>query len=452
MTLRTTLVVSFTVLLLVAIAAIGLVASQSVTAILVDQADQSLLGFARGPGPGGPGHGPGPGDGGLFLRPVAEVLVGPDGAVVWSRPSGFADTPDPLPDVTGIAGGVGIVDAAGGGLDYRALAVTLDDGSVLVRAVPLGEVASARAALARVLLVAGGAVLLLGAAATWWSVRRAMRPVDEMVDTATAIAGGDLGRRVPDTGAGTELGRLGGALNQMLIHIEESVETERQGQQRLRQFVADASHELRTPLATISGYAELHRQGGLAAPEDDEKAWGRIESESARMASLVQDLLTLARLGQSQPLRYEDVDVVALAENAAADHRVADPSRPVTVHAPASGLVVRADPERLHQVVANLLSNVRVHTPPGTAVEIDLMTAGGSGARIDVTDDGPGIRPDALPHVFDRFYRADSSRWRRSGGSGLGLAIVEAIVTAHGGTVTAANPPGGGARITVTLP
>jgi two-component system OmpR family sensor kinase len=459
MTLRAKLVISFTVLLLAALAAVGLVASRSVRAILVAQAEQSLLSFAdRGPGPEGPGPGFGPGPGSEdepFLRPFAEVAVTGEGEIAWTRPSGFADDPDPLPDVTGLTGDEGMVDlgSVDGDLDYRAYVASLADGSMLVRAAPLGGVATATDSLVRALLIGGAVILVIGAAATWWMVRRAMRPVDEMVDTATAIASGDLGQRVPELDENTELGRLGGALNQMLVHLEGAIDTEREAQDRLRRFVADASHELRTPLATITGYAELHRRGGLQSPDDETKAWDRIESESDRMSRLVQDLLTLARLGRTEPLRPVSFDLVALCEEASADHRVADPTRPVTVHAPATGVTVRADPERLHQVVGNLLANVRVHTPPGTEVEVDVDADPTSRtAQLVVSDDGPGIPVDALPHVFERFYRADRSRSRRSGGSGLGLAIVQAIVVAHGGTVTASNTPGGGARFVVTLP
>jgi two-component system OmpR family sensor kinase len=277
-----------------------------------------------------------------------------------------------------------------------------------------------------------------------------MRPVEQMVDTAEAIASGDLSRRVPDLAPGTELGRLGHSLNEMLTHIEEAVETERQGQQRLRQFIADASHELRTPVTAISGYAELRRKGGMSTPEDEERAWTRIESEGHRMGSLVEDLLLLTRLGEGKPLHLSEVDLAQVARNAAEDHQVVDPERPITVAGPET-LMIEADEERLHQVITSLLSNTRVHTPPWTKVEIAVSATDG-GATITVTDNGVGFPEASLEHVFDRFYRVDPSRSRRSGGSGLGLAIVEAIVTAHRGTVKASNVEGGGARITIQLP
>jgi two-component system OmpR family sensor kinase len=463
MSLRTRLVISFTVLLLVAIVAVGYVASRSTQDILVAQIDRTLLGVAeRGPTPEPrPGEGP-PGDNqpfgtdaateDPFLRPTAEIVVGADGSVVLARPSGFADDPDPLPDISGLEDGSGFVylDSIDGSLRYRALVRAFPDGMHVVLAWPLEEVTSATAELIRALLLAGGGVLLLGAAATWWTVRQSMRPVDEMVDTAEAIAAGDLTRRVPDLDPDTELGRLGLSLNEMLAHLEEAVEVERDAKERLRRFVADASHELRTPLATIAGYAELRSKGGLPTTEDRDKAWSRVESESRRMGLLIEDLLVLARLDQSQPLRMGPVDVAQIVRDAAADHAAIDPRRPVAVASP-DVVALEGDEERLTQVVTSLLANVRVHTPEGTETSVSVREDAESVA-IEVTDDGPGIPEAALAQVFERFYRADPSRSRTSGGAGLGLAIVRAIVEAHGGTVVAARVATGGTRITVELP
>lgn len=458
MSLRAKLVISFTLLLLVVIAGVGMAASRSVRNILVAQIDQELVGLAdRGPVPQArpnDGFEPiGPGAPEDVLRQFAEAVISPDGTMILSRPSGFTDDPDPLPDFAGVseaAAGLIDLDSVDGSLDYRAFVRVQPEGALVVHAVPLKDVARATSDLIRNLVLAGAGVLLLGGAATWWTVRGAMRPVDDMVETAEHIAGGDLTRRVPATNPGTELGRLGNSLNDMLAHIEHAVESEREGQELLRQFVADASHELRTPVAAISGYAELHRKGGLEAPEDSARAWSRIESESRRMGNLVKDLLTLTRLGQGERLHLADTDVAEIVRNAAADHRAIDPDRPVTVTGSA-GATVNGDHERLHQVVSNLLSNARVHTPPGTPIEINVAEQNGS-ILISVTDDGPGIPESSLDHVFDRFYRADRSRSRKSGGSGLGLAIVAAVVSAHGGTVAATNPPGRGARFTIELP
>ncbi|MCB2224941.1 MAG: HAMP domain-containing histidine kinase [Actinobacteria bacterium] len=455
MSLQTRLVAAITIVLLAVIVAAGVVAGRSIESILVAQTDRTLSSFLnRGPIPqGGPDRRDAEtGADEPFLRPMAELHVASDGTVVLARPSGFADDPDPLPDVSGLEPESELVflDAEDGSLRYRAKAIWFPDGSSIVVASPLRDVATATASLIRALLLAGGGLLLLGGAATWWTVRRATRPVDQMVETAETIAGGDLTSRVPETATTTELARLGTALNEMLAHIEDAVDAERMGQERLRRFVADASHELRTPVAAISGYAQLRRAGGLAADGAEDDAWGRIESESRRMGLLIEELLTLARLGRGEPLDTGLLDLAGVARDAAADHAAIDPSRPVEVVAPDEA-VVEGDRQRLHQVVSALLSNVRVHTPGGTRVTVTLE-AGAGEARLCVADDGPGIPDDALPHVFERFYRADPSRSRRSGGSGLGLAIVEAIVDAHGGRVDAGNRDGGGAGVTIVLP
>jgi two-component system OmpR family sensor kinase len=455
MSLRAKLVASFTLLLLVVIAAVGLVASGSIRTILTAQVDDDLRRFVeRGPAPE-PFEGPRPEPSGEpFLRPFAEVILDGSGEVLLSEPSGFADNPDPLPDVTALSertgSGLTYLDAVDDSLEYRVAVRELSNGAVLVLAAPLRNVATATASLVRTLLLAGGGVLLIGATATWWTVRRGMAPVDEMVQTAEAIADGDLTSRVVPGHPRTELGRLGASLNEMLSTIEHAVATEREGKDRLRRFAADASHELRTPLATISGYAELHRRGGLADPGDAERAWERIESESARMRRLVEDLLMLARLDQTQPVDRTPFDLAGVVRDVVADQAAMDPTRTYSVEAPRAAELL-GDEQRITQVVTNLVTNARFHTPEGANVAVHL-SADRSSVRLVVADDGPGFPDGALDRVFERFYRADPSRSRRSGGSGLGLAIVEAIVRAHGGTVTAANAEEGGARVAIVLP
>jgi two-component system OmpR family sensor kinase len=277
-----------------------------------------------------------------------------------------------------------------------------------------------------------------------------MEPVEHMVDTAESIAAGDLTQRVAPLNPRTELGRLSTSLNTMLTHIEDAVELEREGQERLRQFVGDASHELRTPVTAIAGYAELRKKGALESAEAKDKAWSRIEAESSRMKRLIEDLLKLARLGQSHPLDLQQVDLAEIARNAAADHAAIDVERPVALSGPDSVTLV-GDEHRLHQVVSSLLTNARMHTPPGTEIEITVADMGDT-VELVVADSGPGIPDEALDDVFERFYRADPSRSRASGGSGLGLSIVRAIVGAHGGQVSAVNGAAGGATIRVTLP
>jgi two-component system OmpR family sensor kinase len=229
----------------------------------------------------------------------------------------------------------------------------------------------------------------------------------------------------------------------MLEHIQEGFEARTLAEQRLRQFIADASHELRTPLSSIRGYAELFRRGAGAHPDDVAIAMRRIEEEGEQMSALVDDLLLLARLDQGRPLAREPVDLAALCADAAADSRVIDARWPVILDVPADPLVVTGDQLRLRQVLGNLVRNARVHTPPETIITISLACLDiEKAAVLTVSDNGPGVPPEALPHVFDRFYRADASRSRTSGGSGLGLSIVQAIVDAHGGCVNITSVPG----------
>lgn len=451
MSLRTRLVVSMTALLLVVIAAVGIAASRSVRMILLDQVDGSLVALAERRAFPRPNTEPSASDAVVF-RSIAEVHVNSTGQLVYSRPSGYIDDPDELPDLRGVQRqeGFGYVRSVDGAVQYRTYLDIRRDSSLSFYAAPMTPVTQAISTLVARLVTTGGLVLLIGAAATWLTVRSATRPVDEMIDAAAAIADGDLSRRVPELDPSTELGQLSVALNKMLIKIEEGVTAERAARERLRQFVADASHELRTPLTTIIGYAELRTKSGTAFAQVEDQAWDRIESESRRMARLTEDLLTLARLGHAQELEASEVDLVAIGHGLVEDHRTVDPERPIDFIAPDS-LVISGDAERLHQVLSNLIANTRVHTPPGTRVEL-AVESGDRTATVRVTDTGPGIPADSLEAVFERFYRADQSRARQSGGSGLGLAIVRAIVEAHGGTVTAGNAPQGGAQFTVTLP
>jgi two-component system OmpR family sensor kinase len=248
----------------------------------------------------------------------------------------------------------------------------------------------------------------------------------------------------------TEVGRLGLALNAMLTQIERALAERRASEDRLRRFLSDASHELRTPLASIRGYAELFRIGAAREPADVEKAMVRIEQESARMGTLVEDLLTLARLDEERELVREAVDLSRLAADAAHDARAAAPDRAIDVDAP-GGAVVEGDANRLRQVLANLVRNALVHTPPGTPVELHVRRDDGQ-FELEVRDHGPGLPTDRPQELFERFWRAEGGRERGRAGAGLGLAIVDGIVSAHGGTVAAGNAPGGGASFRVRLP
>ena len=346
----------------------------------------------------------------------------------------------------------------GSGAGYRAIAARLNDGSVVVVAVPLRDVAET---LRRLTIVAGLVTLGVLAAMgmlSWVTVRRELRPLRRIEETAGAIAAGDLSRRVEQTDPGTEVGRLGGALNVMLGRIEHSMEEQRASEEALRRFLADASHELRTPLTSIRGYAELFRRGAEDNPGDTAVAMRRIEQESERMGLLVDDLLFLARSGQGRPIAHDAVDLTRVVADAVQDARAVDPGREITLDAP-DALVVVGDEDRLHQVVANLLSNALAHTPPGTPVAVRVRATDG-GAELEVSDHGPGLNGEQAAHVFEPFFRADPSRGRvRSAeangngqGTGLGLSIVAAIAEAHGGGATVTSAPGEGATFTVRLP
>ena len=312
--------------------------------------------------------------------------------------------------------------------------------------------------------------LLTFAIVAWMAsrkIRRQLRPFELMGEQIVRIGSGDLDQRVTATGPDTELGRVGNSVNLMLTRLEHAFNEQRASEHRLRRFIADASHELRTPLASIRGYAELFRRGASSRPEDLALAMRRIESEASRMGVLVDELLLLARLDSGRPLERAIVDLSALIHDAARDSLAADPRWPITVAAAedrevgdgsevadADGDVhVIGDADRLRQVLANLLSNVRAHTPPGTRATIRARREGNQ-AVLEVADEGPGIDEARQQLVFERFYRADSSRGRGdgSGGSGLGLSIVSSVAQAHGGTAAVRSRPGGGAAFTVRLP
>jgi two-component system, OmpR family, sensor kinase len=333
---------------------------------------------------------------------------------------------------------------------YRALAAPAPGGGSTIVAVPLR---SADQTLSRLLLVEAlviAAVLALLAAVAWAIVRVGLRPLDRMTQTAARIAGGELDRRVEDDDERTETGRLGRALNRMLDRLETAFREREASERRLRTFLTDASHELRTPLASMRGYAELFRMGAAREQGDVETAMRRIEEESTRMGALLDDMLTLARLDEVVDVAHADVDLAALARDAVDDARARAPDRAITAAADAP-VIVRGDADRLRQVLGNLVGNALVHTPPGTALDV-CVSNNGAEARLEVRDHGPGL-PDADPDaLFERFWRAEGGRERGPGGAGLGLAIVAAIAEAHGGRVTAANAPGGGASFVVALP
>lgn len=286
-------------------------------------------------------------------------------------------------------------------------------------------------------------------------IKRQLRPFEKMGDEIVLIGTGELDRRVEPADPATELGRVGHSVNMMLTRLEHAFNEQRASENRLRRFIADASHELRTPLASIRGYSELFRRGASSRPEDLALAMRRIESEASRMGVLVDELLLLARLDSGRPLDRAIVDLSALIHDAARDSQAADLRWPIeTAVDDSDGPVhVIGDADRLRQVLANLLSNVRAHTPPGTRATIRACREGDE-VVLEVADEGPGLDERQQHLVFERFYRADTSRGRGdgTGGSGLGLSIVSSVAQAHGGTATVRSRPGGGAVFTITLP
>lgn len=297
--------------------------------------------------------------------------------------------------------------------------------------------------------VAGAGLVVAGATGALL-VRRTLRPLRRVAATATRVSELPLDRgevtlpvRVPgaDTDTRTEVGQVGSALNRMLGHVAAALAARQASETRVRQFVADASHELRTPLAAIRGYAEVARRGRNQVPPDVAHALRRVESESTRMTGLVEDLLLLARLDSGRPLAVAPVDLSALVVDAVSDAHVAGPEHRWQLDLPEQQIAVPGDAARLHQVVANLLTNARVHTPAGTTVTTNLAVESDA-AVLRVADDGPGIPVELQPEVFERFARADSSRSRSQGSTGLGLAIVAAVVDAHHGTVSVRSRPG----------
>ncbi|MFI6540009.1 sensor histidine kinase [Nonomuraea sp. NPDC050547] len=395
------------------------------------------------------------------------LLIESDTIVMVRRPDGRLAPPytnvrevdlKSKPGPTAVVGAPVTVRAISGEGEWRVLRTNSPYGEATV-AVDLSEVRDITRRLVLIESLGGGGILLILAVVGVALVRRSLRPLVVIERTAGAIAAGELSRRVPDGDPRTEVGRLASAINGMLAQIESaftarsaSEAAARRSEDRMRQFVGDASHELRTPLTSILGYAEYSRQNPGADPAEMMR---RVEKAAGRMSLLVDDLLLLARVDQQRPLQMRPVDMLALAADAVHDARILAPDRNVKLDVVGdAALIVSGDEVRLRQVVANLMSNALHHTEPGTPVVV-RAGAGRSTAFVEVADQGPGLTPEQVERVFERFYRADSARSRRSGedrGSGLGLAIVRALVHAHGGDVLVSSTPGAGSVFRVELP
>lgn len=400
-------------------------------------------------------------DAGIGTSEHALVLIGADGAR-WAYPSGSFDHPDPLPDlgevtVSELRGRSGVPFTLPGGdgvPDYRVLTVQMAAGEVLVIGAPLDDLAegiqNVRRSLVIVALVAGVLMVLVVS----FVAGSVTRPLEGMVATAERIGSGALDQRV-DVHGDDDVARLAAALNAMLDRLERAFADRQSSEDRLRQFLADASHELRTPITTVLGYTELIQSGMATSGEHVDRAVARIASEGERMRLLVEELLLLARLDEHRPADHVDVDVADLVEVAVADARAVAPDRRIAVRAADRPATVVGDPLTLRQAIDNLLTNARVHTPPGTVVEVAVEHRDAT-VTVTVDDDGPGIDPADTAHLFDRFFRSEGPRAGRSAsgshGAGLGLAIVAAVVDVHGGTVESTASPAGGARFVMTFP
>lgn len=459
--LRARLIAVVAVLLTVSLAAAGLLTAAVLHTELTGQVDRQLLGSLGDPrhdvehGHSGPDRGP----------TYFNALRLDDGTVVYSQVSGTDDAPPDLPVLTG-------AQAAD---KHEPFTVTAPDGRrwrMVVRAarqqstqqiigtyyaaMPLADNESTLSSvLIRFAVLAVGLIALMMLVG-FLAIGRAFRPLREVESVATAFGRGDTSRRVTGARPGTEVGRLGTSVNEMLDEIETTLAVREASEQRMRRFVGDASHELRTPLSTLRGYAELYRMGAVTGEDNISGTFRRIEDESTRMQALVEDLLRLARLDEQRPLRLTSVDLLVLASDAEHDAVALAPDRQVRIrgldgHPEPGSALVTGDEQQLRQVVTNLMANAIRHTPAGSAIELGVGTRGDF-AVVQVVDHGAGVPPELADKIFERFYRADASRARSSGGSGLGLAIVAAIMAVHHGDARVLATPGGGATFEVRLP
>ena len=469
LSLRTRLILAIAALLtcgLLVADVSGVVLLRSYLLQRLDQQLESPGGRPPGDGDSDPCVAPPDDRGGGQQLPTSFVITAVDasGAVRCRLPRDLATTAD-VPDLAALGptgldtartdGVIRTVPGSQGSAGWRVRVVATGDGSTVV-GVSLSDVQATVGRLEAVTAASSLVILALALSGGFLLVRLGLRPLTAIEDTADAIAGGDLSRRIDPAPLRTEVGRLAAALNAMLAQIEQAFHDRADSEERLRRFVADASHELRTPIATIRGHAELYRQGIATEPADVTMLLGRVEAEAVRMGSLVEDLLLLARLDAAPQLARGPVDVLSLAADAVLDARARDPGRPITLQRPGAEPwsdeppVVDGDEPRLRQVLANLLSNSLRHTPPGSPIEVRVGVRE-SAVMCRVVDHGPGLTPEAAERVFERFYRGDPARGR-SGGSGLGLSIVAGLVTAHGGRVWYEATAGGGSTFVVSLP
>ena len=464
-TLRRQFVAGGVALVTLASIVIGIAASFAVGRALLNSLDEDLVDTARrlavsleGPGPGQlnrPGFDVGTVVAIISPEEVSGAYIDADGNLqaLESNQVGNLSSVEWVPGEPEI---VRLLESRG---EYRTLLVATIEGTQIVVGLPLHEIRATIARLNIVIIAVVVIVVLVAASIGALLVRYALKPLDRITETASAVTKQPLDRgdvrlalRVPAQYANTEseVGQVGAALNLMLDHVDEAFQSRFESEEKMRQFVADASHELRTPLASIRGYAELTKRGGEKLSKDMKQAVDRIESESIRMTSLVEDLLLLARFDEGHTLQIDSVDLAQIVRDALSDAYVTSPEHEWGAEGVEEPVLITGDGSAIHQVVVNLLANARVHTPPGTSVEVRVKQSSDK-TVVQVEDSGPGISRDARKRLFERFARGDSSRARSSGSTGLGLSIVDTIVKAHGGSVGLTSKPGK-TVFTVTLP
>lgn len=395
-------------------------------------------------------------------------LQRPPSKMYWGLPGDACQTTGPnsvndsLPDVSSITEPTRPVTVPASAYSaspapWRAAAVSNEDGGVTVFALPMDGESKIMSGMTTMLIVISLLILASVTAASLFLVRRALQPLYQVEQTAGRIARGHLDQRVPNWSPKTEVGRLSVALNRMLAQIQgafiavnDSERQAREAEASMRRFIGDASHELRTPLTSVRGYADLYRSG---ATDNPDMVIDRISAEAGRMSLLVEDLLTLVRMDEGRPMREDPVDMLELCLSAAENARVGFPGRSVSVRNETRSVPVTiGDSAHLHQVVGNLVTNAMRHAGEEASVTIRLSRPDEDMVAVEIIDDGDGISADDVPHLFERFYRADVSRSRASGGSGLGLSIVKRLVERHNGTITVESELGEGTTFRILLP
>ncbi|GAA1349764.1 HAMP domain-containing sensor histidine kinase [Falsarthrobacter nasiphocae] len=473
LSLRVTLTITVVMLLTAVVAALGFFTHALMERSLLRQADEQLRAsssraahYRDSPPPSAadasapdPLNAPGQGPGTLQALVTSGTVVRGQiiDAKTGNREALSAEDASALKTIAASARPTTVTLSAG---KYRVQAVAVSDGQSLVTGLPLAATERSLKNLTIIILGVGGAAVLTGGVLGAVVVRQRLRPLERLADVADDVSrlpldAGEvrLAARVEDgdARAGTEVGAVGVALNRMLDSVEGALEARQASEMKVRQFVADASHELRNPLAAIRGYSEL-----LAATEqlseDGFRSLGRVQAQARRMGTLVEDLLLLARLDEGSPVSVTEVDVTRMVLESVNDFRVAAPDHAWRLDLGEEPAVVRADERQVQQALTNLLSNARKHTAPGTEITTGArITPDGEWVVLSVTDNGEGIASDFVPHIFERFTRADQARSGSDGTTGLGLSIVDAVARSHGGSVGVESRPGR-TRFEVRLP